>query len=83
VALAYNEVPIMPMDDRWEEFVGRLSGPGCCDWKEESWTCHGDLRFTMSLLKEMGLTDGAVTTSIQYFKDHGGYCDCEVVLNVA
>ena len=74
--------PIMPRGDRWEEFLDRLCGPAYCNWKEESWTCHGDLRFTRALLVEMGLSTPAINVSLQYFQDHGGYCDCEVVLNV-
>jgi hypothetical protein len=74
--------PILPGHRRWEEFVGRLCGPAFCDWGKDSWTCHGDLRFTRKLLLEMGLSPDAVAVSVQYYKNHGGYCDCEVVFNV-
>ncbi|MHB8510007.1 MAG: DUF2695 domain-containing protein [Candidatus Dormibacteria bacterium] len=73
--------PILPRDHRWEAFLERLSGPGFCAW-QETWTCHGDLRFTKKVLAEMGLSPQAIAVSLQYFMNHGGYCDCEVVMNV-
>jgi Protein of unknown function (DUF2695) len=31
----------------------------------------------------MGLSEVAIEVCMAYFEDHGGYCDCEVVFNVA
>jgi Protein of unknown function (DUF2695) len=30
----------------------------------------------------MGPSERATEISLAYFEDHGGYCDCEVVLNL-
>jgi hypothetical protein len=76
------ESPVLPADHRWDDFLDRLMGPGCCEWSERSWTCHGDLRFSKRVLHDLGLSESAIAVSVQYFRDHGGYCDCEVVLNV-
>ncbi len=75
--------PILPGHPRWEEFLDRLCGPDCMDVVvDESWNCFGDLRFSERVLGEMGVSGPALAVNIQYFKNHGGYCDCEVVLNV-
>ncbi len=76
------EEPVLPRHPRWEEFVARLTGPEGCNFQGERWTCHNDLRAATSILRTMGLSERGVRLSIAYFKDHGGFCDCEVVLNV-
>jgi Protein of unknown function (DUF2695) len=75
--------PILPRHPRWEEFLDRLYGPEGCNFKT-TWTCFGgtDKRFSREILTRMGLSDRAIAVSLAYFEDHGGYCDCEVVLNV-
>jgi len=39
--------------------------------------CDGTLRITEQVLKEMGLD-----ISLEWFRNRGGYCDCEVLWNV-
>jgi hypothetical protein len=60
----------------------RLTSPVACDVQLQRWTCFGDVRFTKRILKDMGLDDRSIAVSLAYFRDHGGYCDCEVMLNV-
>lgn len=79
-----------PTNPRWEEFIERLEGIEGCSFHRDSneeihWTCSGDLDRGLStnLLKRMGLNDEAITESLAFFKTHGGYCDCEVIFNVA
>jgi len=74
---------ILPRHPRWKEFVERLAGPNGCNFGEHGWTCFGDLRFTRQLLALMGMRPAPIDVCIAYFKDHGGYCDCEVIINVA
>jgi hypothetical protein len=74
--------PVLPRHPRWGEFLERLAGPGACDFHRDRWTCFGDLRFTNRILRDMGLDVRAIEISTAYFKDHGGYCDCEVIFNV-
>jgi len=73
---------ILPRHPRWNEFVARLAGPNGCNFGEQSWTCFGDLRFTRQILAQMGMRPAPIDVCIAYFKDHGGYCDCEVIFNV-
>ena len=77
-----------PKHERWEEFVNRLEGSEGCDfWEDEhgkiSWTCKGgnDHTFAKKILVAMG-EDIDVEESLQYFRDHGGHCDCEILFNV-
>jgi hypothetical protein len=74
---------ILPRHPRWKQFVARLAGADACNFGEDSWTCFGDLRFTRRILAEMGIRPAPIEVCVAYFKDHGGYCDCEVVINVA
>lgn len=41
-----------------------------------------DHTFEKSRAAMMLIEDANIRESIEYFKDQGGYCDCEVVLNV-
>ncbi|HEY7199626.1 MAG TPA: DUF2695 domain-containing protein [Candidatus Dormibacteraeota bacterium] len=78
-----SPLPILPRHPRWNEFIERLSGPEGCNFRDTRWTCHGtEKRFCREILTRMGLSDRAIAISLAYFEDHGGYCDCEVVLNV-
>jgi len=74
--------PLLPGHPRWDEFVDRLSGREACNFHSDRWTCFGDLRFTKRILRQMGLDELSIDVSTTYFKDHGGYCDCEVIFNV-
>jgi len=78
-----SPVPILPRHPRWEEFLDRLRGPEGCNFKT-TWTCFGgtDKRFSRRILADMGLSEHAIETSLAYFEDQGGYCDCEVVMNL-
>ena len=74
---------MLPRHHRWNEFVRRLLGPEGCDLQGSSWTCFGDVRFTKRILQNMGFDQPSIEVSTTYFKHHGGFCDCEVLLNVA
>jgi hypothetical protein len=74
--------PILPRHPRWSEFLERLAGPEACNFQTDRWTCFGDVRFTKRILRDMGLDEPSIELSTAYFRDHGGYCDCEVILNV-
>jgi hypothetical protein len=74
---------ILPKHPRWLEFVERLAGPEGCNFGERGWTCFGDVRFTRQILLQMEMRPGPIEVCLAYFRDHGGYCDCEVIFNVA
>jgi len=74
--------PILPRHPRWGEFIDRLAGPEACNFHGDRWTCFGDLRFSVNILREMGVDNPSIEVAIAYFNDHGGFCDCEVIFNV-
>jgi len=73
---------------RWPEFADRLGGPEACDFREDdegnlSWNCSAHTRDQASaILRDMGATDDELLAALDYFDGHGGYCDCEIVLNI-
>jgi len=77
---------------RWSEFVEKLEGPEGCNFHRKNpadpdsitWECAAgrDKTIASRLLKQMGATDEEIAQSCQYFEDHGGFCDCEILFNV-
>lgn len=75
-----------PEHPAWEEFYRRLSGPEGCDFRPHpieglTFNCDGDITRSMAtkILQDMGAD---VDASRDYFSDHGGFCDCEIIFNV-
>ena len=77
-----------PHHPRWAEFVERLEGPEGLDFTLGPKTgqmrsrCSGqtDRPYAQRILTAMGGVD--IEGSLAFFEDHGGYCDCEILLNV-
>jgi hypothetical protein len=73
---------------RWEEFVVRLEGPEGLSFTlgpkrgqmRSRCSGHTDRPYARSILTAMGGMN--VEGSMKYFEDHGGFCDCEILLNV-
>jgi hypothetical protein len=92
---AESAVPMTPDHPQWDAFLAQLAGPAACHFRHEppestrledfKWTCGGgtDKSFTLGILTEMGLDAEAIAESVDYFDAHGGYCDCEILFNVA
>ena len=83
--------PMTPDHPRWDEFCKRLEGDeGCNFHKNETgevrWYCRSEgpnaHAFTTAVLIKMDFTDEAIAASIEYFEEHGGGCDCEILFNV-
>jgi len=87
---------LTPNHPCWDEFCDRLGGEEGCNFRgaDSTWSCAGDLGqnrdspervhgFSRAILKKMGLSDQQIAESLAYFRDHGGYCDCEVLFNVS
>jgi hypothetical protein len=89
--------PMTREHPRWEEFCARLEGPEGCDFRSDcergvgdTWYCASsnpefpEMAHTLSrsILMKMGLSHEEIAASLAYFKEHGGYCDCEVLMNV-
>jgi len=69
-----------PRNRRWPEFIDRLAGPEGCRFRPgPTWKCSHTHRFTAKILRSMGCL---VERSIGFFIANGGFCDCEVVMNV-
>jgi hypothetical protein len=76
-----------PKDTRWEEFASRLEeslAPEVDQYGHKiiRWWCGGTHHHCVDVLRGMGLDAGDVEASLAYFRDRGGYCDCEVMFNV-
>jgi hypothetical protein len=77
---------------QWEEFLARLEGPEGCNFGESvpgdpnslNWKCAGgnDKTFATNILRSMGFSERDIKDSCEYFENHGGYCDCEILFNV-
>jgi Protein of unknown function (DUF2695) len=73
---------------RWSEFEDRLGGPEGCDFREDAdgevrWKCSAHTREqAVAILRDMGISDADLLKTLDYFDAHGGYCDCEILLNV-
>jgi hypothetical protein len=82
---------VTPGHPRWEEFLDRLYGPEGCNFRERApgdpdsmvWNCTGDDQsHARRILGRMGYSPVEVELSLQYYRDHSGYCDCEILMNV-
>jgi Protein of unknown function (DUF2695) len=69
---------LTPDSPRWETFIegleSWLSECGCDPDGEHVHRCAKAVMYKMGGIN--------VDASLAYFKDHGGYCDCEILLNV-
>jgi hypothetical protein len=67
---------LTPDSPRWNDFVGRLDAAigehGCAAGTNKD--------NAKAVMRDMGGIDIAAT--LAYFEDHGGGCDCEILLNV-
>jgi hypothetical protein len=67
----YIQRPVMTPDHpQWKEFCRRLG----------NFECKGNLRNAKKLLRAY---DADIELSIEFFKQHCGFCDCEILLNIA
>ena len=75
-----------PTHPEWDAFCAALAGKGYCDFTQDeegklSWHCQHDHGYTISLLANKW-PQIDVEATLKLFRDHGGYCDCEVLFNV-
>ena len=76
-----------PENKLWEEFRKRLAGQEGCNFRKNEeeeiiWDCSGetDKPLARAILETYDSID--VESSLEYFSNHGGHCDCEVLFNV-
>ena len=44
--------------------------------------CQGDHSRSISILQSMGYQNDEIDEVLEWFKENGGYCDCEVGMNI-
>jgi hypothetical protein len=76
---------LTPNSPRWDEFADALFEATLVPGKPDSWVCDGDrgehvFRYAKAVMTDMGDVD--IERSLAFFREHGGYCDCEILLNV-
>ena len=71
-----------PTHSQWEKFMERLQE--ACKGRDAegniAYYCDGTLKNARRVLEGMDRID--VEKSLEYFQDFGGFCDCEIGLNV-
>jgi Protein of unknown function (DUF2695) len=66
---------LTPNSDRWKTFILAVEAAvevAGCDGEKQ--------RHAKRIMTDMGNVD--IPGSIEYFEAHGGYCDCEILMNV-
>ena len=69
-------------EEQKQQFVSKLEKS--LDLKETDkgpeWKCSGEHDFACDALSQFNEID--VEKVLSFFESHGGYCDCEIMLNV-
>jgi hypothetical protein len=76
---------LTPDSERWDAFADTLFLVLYPDGCDKGSACLGDSgpgvhRYAKEIMKDMGGVD--IAASLEFFVDHGGHCDCEILLNV-
>lgn len=75
----------------WNRFADLLYGPEGCNFRhredgEGVWTCEGDqVRPDKPIARKLlakYFPEIDIEATLEYFNEHGGCCDCEILLNV-
>lgn len=69
-----NQIVLKPDDKRWKDFANTLA-------QKLGRSCDGTLKNAHSVLSGMEGVD--VDGTLVFFEGNGGFCDCEVLMNVA
>jgi hypothetical protein len=73
------------VDFRCTKYPQKLSCEKCseqdeCQCKEITWNCDNTLKYFECALAKLGVVN--TLPYIEYVKERGGYCDCEIIFNV-
>jgi hypothetical protein len=77
---------LTPKRSRWTVFVALLGNTLTDGLPEGTWRCGNDgsggsnHRYAEAVLTELGGID--IDGTLEFFREHGGYCDCEILFNV-
>ena len=80
-----------PEHKDWKKFCELLEGPEGCNFRQKdsedintvTWNCKGgkDKSLAKTILKKH-FSNIDIEETMNYFEEHGGYCDCEILFNV-
>ena len=80
-----------PGNKNWDKFCDLLEGEEGCDFKEKevgkpdtmTWRCKGGMNkdYAKAILKKY-FSEINIPATMEYFDNHGGHCDCEILFNV-
>lgn len=74
---------VMDMDNpRWDEFLELLDKELARDDFTEACDATTDKPLARRALVRMGLTSGEIAATFEFLESRGGFCDCEIFLNV-
>jgi hypothetical protein len=77
---------LTPKNLRWKNFIVLLDRALTEGLPEGKWRCGNDgsggskHRYAEAVMAEFGEID--IDGTLEFFRQHGGYCDCEVLFNV-
>ena len=77
-----NEQILTPEHHYWNAFTLILGGPGYCDFDNHARCNQGsDFAYSRAVLQRCfpGID---VEATLQFFRDNGAFCDCEVLYNI-
>lgn len=81
-----DEQILGPQHQYWKSFMNKLKGPcGVCFDLEDgraTWHCNHTLTKTKAILCDYESDGIDVTATLDFFKQHGGICDCKVLFDV-
>jgi hypothetical protein len=82
--LEHGAVNVMsPVHPEWNAFCNALGGEGYCNFRkgEKDRDCQHDHGHTRALLADEW-PEIDVEATLELFREHHGFCDCEVLFNV-
>lgn len=67
-------------NERWEDFLELLAE----EFEQADSECDAttDKKIARRTLVRMGLTSDEIAATFEYLESRGGYCDCEIFMNV-
>jgi hypothetical protein len=66
------------------EFLNRLAGNEGCQFSVMEWRCGGpEFIYAKKILTLMNIPAPEQEKFLEMFKEYGGYCDCEILMNAA
>lgn len=77
-------VLMTPNHPKWDLFANTLGNEGYCNFEGDekiTWECDGNLNKSAKLLS-LEYPEIDIYNTLCFFRDNGGYCDCEVLFNV-